>query len=193
MMKKCNRCADFKLESEFSLKNPTCKSCVCIRNKLYWRTSKGRISAIYAAQVSCTKARKHVLPTYSREQLYDWACKNNLESLMTAWKESGYLKDYVPSVDRIDPNQSYTLQNIRLVTWRANNEKAYTDRKNCTHITKQNRRIEQLTLNGTHVAYHDSISSAARATNAIRTNINCMCTGNNPSVKSVAGFIWRYA
>ena len=148
-----------------------------LRNQEYWRTPVGRISKIYATQVMSSKQRKHPPPNYSRTELTEWAFRNGLDALFTTWQGSGYLKELTPSVDRRDPNQSYSLDNIRLVTWTENNEKAYEDRKSCTHITKQNRRIEQLALDGTHVAYHDSIASAARKTGILRTNINGMCKG----------------
>lgn len=169
-----------------------CKQCVCLRNKEYWRTSIGRISQIFAIQTQCSKQRQHPAPDYTKAEFTTWAFNNGLDQLMAAWVTSGYDKDLIPSVDRHDPNNGYSLSNIRLVTWKENNDKAYADRKSCKHITKQNRRIEQLTVTGQHIAYHKSVASAARTTGAVRTNINSMCAGR-PALKSVGGFVWRYA
>lgn len=150
------------------------------------------MSQIYAAQVSVSKQRKHPPPAYTRAELTAWAFTQNLEALVDTWRCAGYAKELIPSVDRKDPNQSYSLSNIRLVTWEENNEKAYEDRRACIHITKQNRRVEQLALDGTHITFHESIAHASRKTGITRTNINGMCKGK-PFVKSVGGFLWRYA
>lgn len=120
-----------------------------------------------------------------------WALKNGLEKLMEDWIASGYEKNLIPSIDRQDPNHGYSLANIRLTTWQDNNDKAYEDRKSCKHVTKQNRQVEQLSINSEHIAYFDSVALAARSTGAVRTNINSMCAGK-PGLKSVGGFIWRY-
>lgn len=200
MTKKCKRCEETKDRSLFSAapKNKDglsylCKACVVLRNTEYWRTPAGRVSQIFAVQTMSSKQRGHPLPDYSKKELTDWALTQGLENLVLQWQQSGYAKDLVPSVDRQDPTKGYSLGNIRLVTWAENNEKAYADRKACVHVTKQNRRVEQMTLDGTHIAFFDSIASAARSTGAVRSNINAMCTGNNPNIKSVAGFLWRHA
>lgn len=198
MTKTCSRCNTAKELTEFSLSsnnigglNGTCKPCVCERNKAYWKTPKGLISKIVATQTACSKQRGHPLPKYARESLYAWAIANNLNALVALWAASGYQKDLSPSVDRLNPNDHYRFGNIRLVTWKDNNEKAYEDRKACIHVTRQNKRVEQLTLDRVHVAYYESIASAARATGGIRSNINAMCK-EHPVIKSVKGFLWQY-
>lgn len=199
MAKRCKRCDIIKPLTDFSVSrtnkggyNTLCKACVVLRNTEYWRTPIGRMSQIYAVQTMNSKQRKHPAPQYTRAELTAWAFKHGLDRLVGTWRDSGYEKDLIPSVDRVDSTQPYSLTNIRLVTWAENNEKAYEDRKECRHITKQNRRVEQLTLTGEHVAFYDSIASAARKTNNIRSNINGMCKGK-ANVKSVGGFLWRYA
>lgn len=199
MAKRCKRCEEIKSFDLFSVSrsnkggyNTLCKQCVCLRNKEYWRTPAGRVSQIYAIQVQTSKQRGHAAPAYDRKTLTTWAYTQGLDVLMNAWVDSGYDKQLIPSVDRRDPNQRYSLTNIRLVTWAENNDKAYEDRKACIHITKQNKRVEQLSVEGKHLAYYDSIANAARATGAVRTNINAMCAGKT-SLKSVGGFVWRYA
>lgn len=198
MAKKCNRCDEIKPLTDFSVSrsnkegyNTLCKACVVLRNKEYWRTPPGRLSQIYTAQNTVSKQRKHLLPAYTRLQLSEWAIEQGYNSLWLAWHKSGYDKNLVPSVDRLNPNEPYTLSNIRLVTWAENNDKAYEDRKECRHITKQNRRIEQLTLNGAHVAFFDSIASAARKTNITRVNINDVCKGKKHCF-TAGGFKWIY-
>lgn len=197
--KKCKRCGLVKPVIAFSVtstgkdgRSSTCKPCVAERNALYWKTPFGRISQVFAAQTAASKVREHTPPAYTSKELYTWAENNGLFLLHSAWENSNYQKDLIPSVDRNNPNLPYTLNNIRLVTWKENNDKAYEDRKSCRHITKQCVRIEQLTMAGTHVAYFDSVAMAARMTGGVRTNINRMCAGAK-HIKSVKGFIWRYA
>ena len=199
MGKHCNRCDALKSHSMFSVQRSNkggyshvCKACVVLRNVEYWRTPPGRISQIFAVQAVCSRQRNHPPPAYSRKELTEWAIGQGLFALADAWRNSKYEKDLSPSVDRLDANLGYAFGNIRLVTWAENNEKAYEDRKACSHVTRQNRRVEQLTVDGAHVAYFESIASAARATGITRSNINGMCMGK-PHVKSVGGFLWRHA
>jgi hypothetical protein len=124
--------------------------------------------------------------------LTNWAIGQGLFALADAWRASGYEKDLSPSIDRIDPNQGYFFGNIRLVTWAENNEKAYEDRKSCAHVTRQNKKVRQLALDGSLIQVFDSIAAAARATGIQRTNINAMCAGR-PQYKSVGGFLWEHA
>lgn len=192
MLKHCNECKTVKVITEFSAKASYCKPCVRVRVKRYGRTPYGRITAIYNAQKSSSITRGHPLPEYTKEQLYLWAIDNGLLTLIDSWESSNYDKNYTPSVDRLNSYLPYTLSNIRLTTWKDNNYKAYEDRKACIYTTSQNRRIEQLSLDGRHIAFYSSISNASRLTGITRTNINAMCKGKH-HVKTVGGFIWRYA
>ena len=199
MQKSCKRCGSLKPVDEFSLAPRTkdgysllCKPCVSARNREYWRTPIGRLSQMYSAQVQVSRVRGHPEPQYTKEELLDWANRQGYQGLMGTWIQSNYDKNLIPSIDRQDPNLGYSLTNIRLVTWAENNDKAYQDRKACRHITKQNRRIRQLTLDRVPIQEFDSVASAARATGIQRTNINAMCAGR-PQYKSVGGFLWEYA
>lgn len=199
MGKLCNRCSEIKSHDLFSISRSNkggyshlCKVCVVQRNMEYWRTPIGRMSQTYAVQAVNSRQRKHPPPAYSRKELTEWAINQGLFTLADAWRDSGYKKELSPSVDRHDPNQGYTLENIRLVTWAENNEKAYEDRKSCKHVTRQNRKVRQLALDGTTIKIFDSVASASRETGIQRTNINAMCSGK-PQYKSVGGFLWEYA
>lgn len=169
-----------------------CKPCTVLRNTEYWRTPNGRISQIFAIQTVCSRQRKQEAPAYSRKELTTWAYQHGLDALWTSWRDSGYLKELTPSVDRLDPNYGYTLQNIRLVTWTENNEKAYEDRKSCKHITKQNRLVNQLDLAGNVIKTFGSISAASRETGVARVPINYVCLGKK-SCYTAGGFKWAYA
>jgi hypothetical protein len=198
MQKLCGRCCEVKSTDCFSISHGNkdgfaslCKPCVSQKNKEYWRTPKGRLAQMFAAQTQVSRQRGHPAPQYTKEELSTWAHQQGYDALMVAWIASGFDKDLIPSIDRRNPNFGYSLNNIRLVTWVENNEKAYQDRKTCAHITKQNRKVRQLTLDRQLVQVFDSIAAAARATGVQRTNINAMCAGR-PQYKSVGGFLWEH-
>jgi hypothetical protein len=198
MAKKCNRCEEIKSIDAFSVakrnkdgRSTLCKACVVLRNTEYWRTPTGRISQIYAVQVMNSKQRQHLAPSYTRSELITWAISNNLDNIWATWKASNYSKELTPSVDRINPNSGYAFGNIRLVTWEQNNDKAYSDRKECVHITKQNRKVIQKDLEGNHIATFASISSASRNLGITRVNINDVCR-KKAHCKTAGGFIWEY-
>lgn len=198
MIKKCKSCGEVKLLSEFSKSHQNkdghasdCKPCKVIYVREYHRTAEGRITYIYNNQKKSSTTRNHPFPEYTKKELFDWAMLRGLSTLIQAWKQEGYSKDLAPSIDRLDPNKPYCLDNIRLVTWKDNNAKAYEDRKACNHITSQNKKVRQLTLDGAFVAEYGSIANAARTTGITRININDVCRGK-PHCKTAGGFIWEY-
>ena len=198
MAKKCKRCEQIQSLEFFSKQKSNkggyahiCKECVVERNKEYWRTPPGRISQIFAVQTVCSRQRKHPAPAYSRADLIAWANANGLDNLWQAWRDSGYSKQLAPSVDRKDPNLPYSLCNIRLVTWQENNDKAYEDRKQCRHVTKQARGVKQLDMQGNVIAEFASIANAARTLGITRVNINDVCRGKKHCL-SAGGFLWSY-
>ena len=95
-----------------------------IKDKAYKRTIDGLISRIYYSQKGSSKRREHNPPTYSKEQLHVWMTSQvNFNNLYINWVASGYKKDLVPSVDRLDDYKGYSFDNIQLMTWRENLDK----------------------------------------------------------------------
>lgn len=199
MAKKCNRCEQVKSLDFFSKQRSNkggyahiCKACVVERNMEYWRTPSGRVSQIFAVQTMCSKQRRHPKPDYSRADLTEWAYANGLDTLWQAWRDSGYSKNLSPSVDRKNPNLPYMLSNIRLVTWQENNDKAYEDRKQCIHVTKQARSVKQMDMQGNVIAEFASIANAARTLGITRVNINDVCRGKKHCL-TAGGYLWAYS
>lgn len=195
-LKQCSRCKSSKPVIEFSKARTTvdgyagqCKQCKTEYTRNHQRTIAGRASAIRGFQVASSKQRGHSPPAYTKSELMDWLIENGIAALMKPWKESNYSKDLAPSVDRIDDSKGYSFDNIRLVTWAENRDKLYKHRKSCERITKQNRKVLQMTLNDEPIQTFDSISAAARATNIQRTNINACCTGRD---HQAGGFHWKH-
>lgn len=90
----------------------------------YWRSRKGWLTKVYAQQRSNSKKRGHSLPTYSKEELRMWLAKEPMktifEELYSEWVESDYQKEFTPSLDRLDNDKGYSLDNIQIVTWEQN-------------------------------------------------------------------------
>jgi hypothetical protein len=197
MKKNCKSCLKLKALVEFSKAhsnkdgyNSFCKICVADRVKQYYKTIPGIVTHIYNGEKTASKQRGHSLPTYNKQELNNWLHNNGLIILFNSWKNSGYKKELKPSVDRINSTEGYSFSNIRLVTWKENNDIAYEERKNCKRVTKQCKEVKQLTEDGILVYQFKSIANAARATGFCRTNINHACATG----KELAhGFRWQYA
>lgn len=95
-----------------------------IVTKRYERTRKGKLMRIYrnmqsrVTGIQRKKAHlylgKELLP---REQFYDWALSSDeFELLYRGWVDSGYDRRLAPTVDRIDSEKGYTLDNMRWLT-----------------------------------------------------------------------------
>ena len=116
-------CCKFGVASE-------CKKCEGerkIRNK---RTKVGLIKDIYRSQNTNSKTRGMHQPTYSVGELIEWAMsQKSFHELYDNWKASGYKKDLRPSFDRVSNELSYTLDNLRIVTWAENSQQIHEDQK----------------------------------------------------------------
>ena len=194
--KECNKCHKIKTRDMFVKRDATksglyayCKSC---HNKLHIinnRTVSGFITSLFSNHTK--RAKKHNYETYftSFDKLKKWILnQDNFYSLFTEWKDSGFMKDFIPSIDRLDDYKGYSLDNIRLVTWIENKHKADYDRKNGLN-NKISDAVIQYDMNMNFIAEYHSIRQAERMTNAFSSNISLCC--NNGASHS-GGFVWRY-
>ena len=93
------------------------KDILC-RQRKKRRTKIGRITTIYCGQ------NQRMGTSYSLNQLTEWVVKQKKYHIMwKKWKESGYKNNLSPSIDRIDNQKGYSLDNIQLMTWKENNTK----------------------------------------------------------------------
>lgn len=194
--KKCKMCNVEKPVSEFhKSKKPKdglkleCKQCHSIRAKLYSRTKKGLITNIYNHQKLKSKKRGYNLPTYSKQELKDWLfSQNNFHVLFDNWKISGFKKHLIPSVDRINDYQSYTMENIQVMTWEQNNAKGYADIKNGIN-NKKSKAVTGINIyTGVAVVFY-SMREAARQTGINRRSIFRCCQGKQ---NTAGGYEWDY-
>jgi len=107
-----------------------CRECANLKDKLYRKTKKGLISRIYGEQKKRSKRRGHAPPSYTCDELRWWMLGQVLfKELFEAWELSGYAKNLVPSIDRIDSTKGYDFSNIQVMTWEENNFKGRKERK----------------------------------------------------------------
>jgi hypothetical protein len=98
----------------------------CTRN--YEKTKSGFLVRMYRNMKSRITGvqwkKKHLYSNkelISKEQFYEWANNNNdFHVLFSNWEASKYNRKLAPSIDRIDSDSGYTIENIRFVTFSEN-------------------------------------------------------------------------
>ena len=155
-------------------------------DKKYREENKGSFlfftAKMYGRQRESSRSRGHKMPTYTLEELRYWMQQQeNLSSLMKAYKESGFKKDFIPSVDRLDNSKSYSFDNIQLVSWRENYMK---------ERAKMSKAVNQLTMEGEFVKEWSSMEEVERYLGIFRSGISNVCRGKQ---KTAGGFKWEYS
>jgi hypothetical protein len=159
------------------------------------RTNPHRFfNCLYHNQIQSSKNRGMDLPDYSLEQLISWLIKQpNLTSLWDDYQNSGHQRMAAPSLDRLNDYLPYTLNNIRLVTFRENHNKFRKDARegllNPNSVTSA-RKIEQYSKDGTYIQTFFSSREAAEEVNGGNgsNNIRAVAVGR---AKTAYGFIWK--
>lgn len=194
-MKKCNKCGTYKSFIDFYKRTRhndgltyTCRECINEANLRYRRTKKGLIGALYRSQTNSSIARDHPKPLYTLKQLKEWIFSQpNFESLYNKWVISGYEKNLRPSVDRLNDNKGYSFSNIQLVSWQENNNLAYSRRRSGITITKQNRPVLKLDMNGNIIKEYASVRQAQRENKITHITEACKKEG-----KTSGDYLWKY-
>ena len=154
----------------------------------YDRTQKGVIRVIYKTQIRNSKARNMDLPDYTKEQLKEWLYNNNFEKLYKEWVDSGFETMMKPSVDRLDDFKPYSLENIRLITWKENRKKQNMDITNGTGTSGRScKPVVQYDSNGNILAEYHSFSFARRV---MGYSMERSLKNGRPDRKN--GFIWKF-
>lgn len=200
--RKCNKCGEFKSFSEFH-KNKrekhgikyTCKDC---SNK-YCReqfkinggfiTKENLIKRIYKSQILSSKRRNHPLPFYTKQELSDWLFnQEEFHEFYENWVKSKFKRKLVPSVDRIDDKLPYFFDNIQLMLWKENDDKAHKDMRS-GKLFIGHKPVVQYDKQGNFIAGYVSAHQASRETGINRGNISSTCRGDK---KIAGGFKWNF-
>lgn len=160
------------------------------RNARYNKTQKGLIARMYGSQRANSKQRKHPMPDYTKNQYAEWLYKNGYCDLWRKWVSSGFEKWLIPSSDRLDDTKPYTLNNLRLGTWKMNFDKKIEDQKSgllsaykplMPVISSDRKGVEK---------YHISQQAAARTLGICGTHIHQVISGQR---KQTHGYSFRKA
>jgi hypothetical protein len=161
-------------QSTDGLKN-YCYEC---RRKEY-RSIDGLIKNLYLHQKQSSIRRNHHKPKYTYEELYIWVLsRHNFYILYSNWEKSGYKKDLIPSVDRINDDKGYSFDNIRLMTWEENNKLGRTRRSKKFGCFK----------NGKLIKIYNSLKDIKKEMNINKSNIIRSAKTN----KRAYGYNWSY-
>lgn len=80
------------------------------------------VAQMWSGIIQRSKLRNHALGI-TKDELFDFVLKTNskkFEMLYLGWVAMDFHKWFKPSIDRLDSRKGYSLENIRLVTWREN-------------------------------------------------------------------------
>lgn len=199
MKKTCTRCKEEKLTDDFYKWNRSsdglqsfCKKCCCEANRASRNTLNGLISKIYLAQKERSKLKGFEPPSYTKEELKSWMIsQKNFNDIHSAWIESGHKKDLVPSCDRINDYEGYTLENIRLTSWLENRERSSRDRVSGVNNKVSKAVIKIDSESDEEIERFHSIKEAARSigNEKLASSISECCKGKRKTTK---GFKWKF-
>lgn len=168
---------------------------IMTKTQKYRRTKKGLTANIYSNQLASSLTHSFKTPNYSLLELREWIYnQDNFNDLFNLWVESNYDKDSIPSVDRLEDDKGYSLDNIQLITWKENNKKARLDirnnklKHNCL-FNGGHKAVVQYTLDDKKINTFISVAEASRALNINHQAISRVCRGERTKTK---GFRFKY-
>lgn len=196
MSKVCLKCKQEKDSADFyPCKNSkdnlgfVCRECIKIQGKKYRNSLIGLIKKTYKNQVFSSRKRGHPPPDYTEEEFTIWFIRqDDFLELFGNWVASGFDSKLKPSGDRLDDYKPYSFDNLRLVTWGENENKACHDIRNGIN-NKKSKACIQISLDGEVLAEYFSLREAARVTGSDSAGIAACCKGKQ---KKHNGFIWKY-
>ena len=181
--KTCTSCKKEKNICSFPRYGRLCKQCISIHTTEKRRTRIGLCRAIYYSQKRNSKKREHKPPDYTeKEFIIQMMSIEVFEDLYTNWVASKYNKKLSPSADRLDDSKGYSFDNLRLVTWKENNEKE----------TKSKRKpVAMYSINGEYIQSFKSLKAAAcfLSKPQAQTNISEVCKGKQITAYN---YKWQY-
>lgn len=193
--KKCSKCQKIKDLSLFYIDKKSlkpiaqCKECYKTERTKYARTKRGLVTRIYGHQRFSCRARGYSYPKYTLEELLEY-CNNNAQfsKLYDKWVDTNYNKHYTPSIDRLNDYETYSFDNMQVLTYIENVRKGNLDAKLGIN-NKMNKSVIKYDLKGTKIEEFFSLKEAERCTGIHNGNISNCCLGR---YKTAGGYIWKY-
>lgn len=150
----------------------------------YRRTSKGLIRNLFS-HIKERSFKKGWTVSFSSEEFYYWVINNErFETIYSAWCESGFLKSFRPSVDRIDCRKGYVYENMQIVTYQFNRDKGDKEK-----IILRGKPIIAIDVNN-DPKFYNSIKECAECLKLRPSNISAVLIGQRKRHKNI---IFYYA
>lgn len=186
-MSQCRKCE--KVDVKVNLKG-LCRTCARKFPKPFLRET-------YFSQINNSRVRGLPLPNYSFEEFRSWILTQpNFKSLYKAWVNSKFDKYLKPSVDRIKEWETYTLDNIQIITWAENKAKGELDCKEGKryHITKPicSFDLETEELCAQYFSAHEAQRQLGIKHNTISSAMNLSRKYNGTKLGRGNSFKWMY-
>lgn len=186
-MSQCRKCN--KEDVKLNLKG-LCRTCARKFPKPFLRET-------YFSQINNSRVRGLPLPNYSFEEFRSWIlAQPNFKSLYKAWVNSKFDKYLKPSVDRIKEWETYTLDNIQVITWAENKAKGELDCKEGRRysgvkpICSFDLVIEELQQQ--YISAHEAQRQLDIKHNTISSAINKTRQSNGTKLYKGGSFKWMY-
>jgi hypothetical protein len=149
------------------------------------KTKVGLIKSIYWGQGANARKRGQHLPTYSSQQLIDWAiAEPKFHIVYDNWAKANYDRYLRPSFDRKDNKKSYTLDNLQVITFMENCRKGGT-----IEADPAVKSIYQKTKKGVLIAQWRSAADAEKLLGIDNGDIGKCCQGKR---KQAGGYLWEF-
>lgn len=170
MIKKCSKCNQEKSLDCFG-KNKNrkngyeywCKECNCERARNANKTKKKRIYSMYGSMISrcnSVKSYKHRNVHFTFKEFQEFIRVSDFNTVYNRWVTSGYQYKLSPSVDRINNNNDYKLNNIQIITIGENSAKKQSiNGEQCTYSKLTKKQVVYIRSN----KWKNKLSQAALA------------------------------
>ena len=186
-MSQCRKCS--KEGVKLNLKG-LCRTCARKFPKPFLRE-------MYFTQIDNSRTRGLPLPNYSFEEFRSWIlAQPNFKALYKAWVNSKFDKYLKPSVDRIKEWETYTIDNIQVITWAENKAKGGQD---CKEGKRYHRIIPTCSFNleteelcNQYISAHEAERQTGIKHNTIASAMNISRKHNGNKLGKGNSFKWMY-